>query len=516
MSLSRSTDCVLPPDMQEERVSARAATRQILSTLSAGLACVAVGSCLGWPSPILDRMSSKHWRWPGVGLERGGGLGPPRPLSTDEASWVVSLMDLGIVLGSLPAGWAADRWGRRPVLLSCAPMFVASWLLVLAAQGPEFLYAARLLQGLASSVAMVVTAMYAGEVSDDGLRGANSAMVAMLLTLGTVVSYSVGPYVTYRAFAVSLLGVPALFVLCFCWAPESPYWLLVQGRRLEAEHALRYLRDAGSCPLRVCAEADRIEAGIMEASDAAARSSPSSASSGGLLASFRELLVVPGPDRAAFALVITLTSLQALSGSDPMTAYSAVTLPNGFVLGANEVVIFFGVVSTLSTGVGAVLMDRAGRRPLLIAFSALQFASLLASAVYYTLDERTTLDMSVPEWVWVPPAALVLYGVSYPIGLGCVPNTLQVELFSTRVKGVALPAILVSFNALTFLVSKLYQVVWDAWGKDVAFWFFTADCLLAVVVATALLKETKGKSFPEIQDLLDSRRKRRSAPTWPS
>lgn len=346
------------------------------------------------------------------------------------------------------------------------------------AQGPEYLYVARLLQGLASSVAMVVTAMYAGEVSDDGLRGTNSTLVAMLLTLGTVVSYSVGPYVTYRALAVTLLGLPALFVLFFCWAPESPYWLLEQGRRLEAEQVLRYLRDAGSCPLRVCAEADRIEAAIMEAADAAARATPSSVTSGGLLASFRELLVVPGPDRAAFALVITLTSLQALSGSDPMTAYSAVTLPNGFVLGSNEVVIFFGVVScgfpgflmfcrtvfgipralrqlrvpsgscqalsiptfddfvtlslcsqvsTLSTGVGMVLIDRVGRRPLLIAFSALQFVSLLASAVYYTLDERTAMDVSIAEWVWVPPTALVLYGISYPIGLGCVPNALQVQ-----------------------------------------------------------------------------------------
>lgn len=89
-------------------------------------------------------------------------------------------------------------------------------------------------------------------------------------------------------------------------------------------------------------------------------------------------------------------------------------------------------------------------------------------------------------------------------------------MFSTRVKAVALPAILVSFNALTFAVSKLYQVVWDRWGKDVAFWFFTGDCLLAVFVAAVVLKETKGKSFPEIQDLLDPRRKRRTTPTWPS
>ncbi len=92
----------------------------------------------------------------------------------------------------------------------------------------------------------------------------------------------------------------------------------------------------------------------------------------------------------------------------------------------------------------------------------------------------------------------------------------QMELFSTRVKGLALPAILVSFNALTFIVSKLYEVVWHAWGKDVAFWVFTVDCLLAVLLGAFKLKETKGRSFQEIQDLLDPRRKHRNAPTWPS
>lgn len=510
MRESTSAECVLG-DVVDTRTSLRAAGRQIFATLSAGLACVAVGSCLGWPSPTLERMSGKYWRWPGVGFERGGRDGPPRPLSPDEASWVVSLMDLGIVLGSLPAGWAADRWGRRPVLLASSPLFAASWLLVLAAQGPEYLYVARLLQGLASAVAMVVSAMYAGEVSEDRVRGANSTLVAMLLTLGTVVSYAVGPYVSYRSLACALLGLPALFVLFFCWAPESPYWLLVQGRRLEAEHVLRYLRDADGCPLRVCAEADTMEATIMEA---AAAASPGSSVPSGLLASARELLFVPGPDRTAFALVLGLTSLQALSGSDPMTAYSAVTLPGGFLLGVNEVVIFFGVVSTLSTGVGMVLIEQLGRRTLLVTFAALQFVSLLGSAVYYTLDERTDADLAALRWL--PPAALLLYGVAYPIGLGCVPNALQMEVFSTRVKGLALPAVLVSFNALTFLVSKLYSVVMEAWGKDVAFWFFTADCLVAVLVAVVCLKETKGKSFHEIQDLLDPRRKRRATPTWPS
>lgn len=90
------------------------------------------------------------------------------------------------------------------------------------------------------------------------------------------------------------------------------------------------------------------------------------------------------------------------------------------------------------------------------------------------------------------------------------------ELFSTRVKALALPAILVSFNALTFLVSKLYEVVWHAWGKDVAFWFFSVDCLLAVIVAAIMLKETKGKSFQEIQDLLDPMRRKLRTSTWPS
>lgn len=80
-------------------------------------------------------------------------------------------------------------------------------------------------------------------------------------------------------------------------------------------------------------------------------------------------------------------------------------------------------MSTLSTGVGMVLIDRVGRRPLLLVFAALQTVSLVGSAVYYSLAARTDLDLSAVQWL--PPAALLLYGVAYPIGLGSVPNALQ-------------------------------------------------------------------------------------------
>jgi len=434
-----------------------------------GVACASVGSCLAWPSSVIE------------GLQDPAG---PWKLNGDESSWVVSLLDLGIVLGSLPAGWLADRLGRRCVMLLATVPLALCWLLLLTAASAGhhlwMLCLARLVGGLGSSAVLVASVMYLSEIAADSLRGTLNTVAAACLNGGLVFSYAIGPYVTFRILAGASLALAFVAVVCLSWVPESPWYFVRRGQRDEAIRALARLRGGGMVD-------SGTELAQLESALAMEATVPKTA--------WKHLLA---GDRRALAVVLALVVLQALSGAAAMQSYSSITLPSS--VGPYEVVIVYGILTLIASLAAAFVVDLVGRKPLLFWASLIQTIALTASAVYYTLLAHwKDMASSSSWWRFVPTVGLLVFAVAYPMGLGTVPNVLQSEMFSATAKGICLPIVLVTFNGLTFFVSKMFEVVSRKLGSDVAFWFFVVDAFVATMFASVALRETKGKTLEQIQ-----------------
>src|SRR3984885_8535799 len=169
-------------------------------------------------------------------------------LSTAGQSLVAGIVLVGAVLGAMMAGTLSDRFGRRPVILVTALVFVVGALLSAAATAVWMLVVGRLLIGVAIGVASMLTPLYLAEIAPAASRGAVTSLNQLCITLGILVSYLVG-----YAFASAPEGWRWMLVLAagMLVLPESPRWLAGHNRMPQAEAVLRQLRTS---PAEVAAE----------------------------------------------------------------------------------------------------------------------------------------------------------------------------------------------------------------------------------------------------------------------
>lgn len=448
---------------------------QYTAAVIASMSVMAAGSCIAWPSPVLKMMLHSD--------------SPPFPLTAAECSWIVSLKNVGNILAPLPAGWLMGRAGRRTALLAAAAPFLVSWALVLVFEQAPYLYMARVLGGLGVGVAFTVAPIYLGEIADTEVRGALGTLLQGMMYCGILLEYVVGPYVSYYTLAAVSAAVPALFAVLFFFMPESPHWLLQRGRREEARKALRWLR--GTDEQSVAAE-------LGEMTRALELQQQQQAKQGG--ASVRDIVSSRGP-RKALIIVVSLQVLKELSGNSAVVAYAASTLQKGTGSPySDEYVIAMGVVMFLATMACTQLVDRAGRRPLLLLSCAMSAAALSTAGLFFFL-KNVGVDMS--EATWLVVGGLLAYAVAFPLGLSPIPAALLGELFPAHLKGTAACSAAVSLSVASLIVTKLYQVVEASLGMHVVYWAFGASCVGGAAFVATFVPETKRKTFQEIQDELN-------------
>lgn len=174
----------------------------------------------------------------------------------------------------------------------------------------------------------------------------------------------------------------------------------------------------------------------------------------------------------------------------------------GSSLDPNFCSIIVGVVQVLMTFAAAALVERTGRKILLLQSSAVMCLCLAVLGIYFNVKDA---GKDVSSFGLVPLVSLVLFIISFSLGYGPIPWMMMGELLAAEVKGIA-SSIVVLFNwTSVFIVTKTFPILLTSLGNDFTFWIFAVIMAIGTVYGFKELFETKGKSNAQIQLMLSSK-----------
>lgn len=421
---------------------------------------------LGWPSSVVEKFI-KHETDFNVDI--------------NELSWIVATMDLGNVISPLIAGYLMDTIGRRLSIVILGPLFITSWVLTLYVPTTWSLYIARLMAGMGKGMSYTVVPVFLGEIAGVKIRGTLSSVFCIQLHFGYLFEAVIGPLVSYRALNTISAVVPVVFMLMIVWIPESPYYLLKKNRKSEAAQCLRWFRCDDA---EVHSELQQMEINVKNEMENKS--------------TFRELFSSRKDLRALMVVVMACVS-QRGGGISCILAYSAIILPEPSpIMSKFGYITLFAVMLFMVSFVGAVLVDKIGRKPLLIFSEAGMGVISLIFAMYFYLSKH--MDMS--WFTWLPYLCHSLFSVMFSIGVGFVPVVLLGEMFPVNIRSHCSAIASITLAFCSFVTNKMFLLVSRQYGFHVMFCLFTIVNFIGAIFSYKYAFETKGKTFLEIQEIL--------------
>ena len=433
------------------------------------LGAMAGGTVLAWTSPTLPELQSPN---------------STLPVTPEEGSWIGSLVAVGAIVGAVPAGYFADRFGRKLVLLAVSVPFLLSWILICVANAVGILYAARLIAGFATGAVSVVAPMFIGEIAESSIRGALGSFFQVMLTVGILYTYVVGAVADYIWLGILSGVIPVVFFLTFLRVPESPTYLMKKHRTEDAKKSLQYYRGTS---YNIWRELQDLEKDISESTQAKV--------------SIRDLISSKGT-RKALVVSLGLMIFQQLSGINAVIFYSVdIFDAAGSTLDPKVAAIIVGVVQVVVTYIASAIVDRAGRRVLLLLSASIMGLCLAILGLYFCLKNKGD---DVSDIGWLPLLCVTVFIVMFSLGFGPLPWMMMGEVFAPNIKAAASSIAVCTNWTLTFLVTFSFGKLIVGLGEDWTFWLFAIICGIATVFIFYLVPETKGKTLTEIQRIFNA------------
>jgi sugar porter (SP) family MFS transporter len=394
-------------------------------------------------------------------------------LSDSQTEIAASSLLLGCVIGASVSAFTSDRFGRKRVLLGAAALFTISSIGAALPRDLMQFAVARLLGGVAIGIASTLSPLYIAEISPARNRGLLVCLNQLAIVTGILLSYSVNYLLTgagptnWRWMFASAALPSAAFLLTLLFIPESPRWLMQKGREQEAE---RYLSQIVG-PQAAAGEIETIRAVISE-------------ESGNLLdPMFRKALIV--------AILIALFS--QFTGINTIIYYGSIVflehVPHQTASTALWANVIIGAINFAATIVGMLLIDRSGRKPLLMsAFAGMALSLVAVSVAIHSYAAGAIVLIFV-----------LTYVACFAIGVGTGTWVVMSEICPTRIRGRAMSLATVCLWCGTLVVTLTFLSLVNLFTASGAFLLYATVSVAAFLFVWRGVPETKGRTLEEIE-----------------
>jgi MFS transporter, SP family, galactose:H+ symporter len=398
-------------------------------------------------------------------------------LSTFPQELVVSMVLAGATVAALSGGRLADRFGRRKTLLGTSVIFMAGALVCALAPNFSTLVAGRAIVGIGIGLASTTVPVYISEVSPPEARGWQVSLFQLAITVGIVAAYLIdyafsasGAWRWMLGLAVipgAILGAGMLFL------PESPRWLAKYQHPEEARRVLKKVRGTS--------EVEPELSGIL---DSLAVSEEHGRWSDLLHPAVRPALVVG----------IGLAIFQQITGINTVIYYAPTIIQSAGMPSASAAILAtagIGLVNVLMTIVAMWLIDRVGRRPLLLTGIAGMIVTLGVLGLLFNTQRGVS--------GWAAVVTLMAYVAFFAISLGPIFWLLISEIYPLQIRGLAEGTAAATNWIFNLLVSITFLTLLELIGPSRTFWLYGALAVAAWLFSYYMVPETKGRTLEEIE-----------------
>jgi MFS transporter, SP family, arabinose:H+ symporter len=397
-------------------------------------------------------------------------------LNDISLGWTVSSLLVGCIFGVITAGRSGDRFGRKRTLMAAAIAFFISAIGSALATGFTTFIAFRFAGGLAVGTASMLSPMYISEIAPAKVRGRLVSLNQLAIVVGILVAFFsnyllAGTGENNWRWMLAVMGLPALlFFFALFAVPESPRWLVLKGRNDEAMDILTKINDQPQASL----EMENIQRSVQ-------------------LDKTGTLLEVFAPKiRPVLWLGIALAIFSQTVGINAIMYYAPLIFQKtgSGIDSALMQTILIGGTNLVFTVVAIGLIDRLGRRPLLI-MGTVGMAIALSIMAYAFLTNATTGYLLI--------ISVLLYIASFAVSLGPVVWVYIAEIFPNSIRSMAMAVCTVTVWIACFVVTLAFPVMLNRLGGGISFLVFDAVCLLLFLFLMFRVPETKGRSLEELE-----------------
>lgn len=398
-------------------------------------------------------------------------------LTTFQEEIVVSAVLLGAMIGAIFGGRLADRFGRRNLLVQVAMLFTVGAIGTALAPSMWWLSIGRAIVGVAIGIASFTAPLYISEISPPQIRGKLVSLNQLMITIGIVCSYLADYGLADRRgwrWMFGLAAIPAIILLIgLLFVPESPRWYMNRSLPEKARGILAKIHG----PAIVDREMAEIEASLNQ-------------QQGG----WNELMSTSL--RPALIIGIGLAVFQQFTGINTVIYYAPVIFQFAGLRSHSAAILAtagVGAINVILTIVAVWLLDRVGRRPLLLYGLAGMIVSLAILGFGFLSPNLSQ------ELAWISVICVMFYVACFAIGLGPVFWLMISEIYPLKIRGRAMGIATVANWGSNLLVALTFLSMLRSLSRPWTFWLYAIAGVAAWIFVFMMVPETKGKTLEQIE-----------------